>query len=71
MDRLDRVEFGLSWTIKIGAVVAAILLVLGYDASYQARVVKKQVQQQSEDNRKWVDSLLRVYLGDDSLKVRK
>lgn len=69
MDRLDTLERRLDWAIKIGTVVAVLLLALGYDASYKIREEATKAHERSQASRDVLDSLLRFYLA-DSLKRR-
>ena len=70
MDRLDILERRLDWAIRIGSVVAVLLLALGYDASYKIREEAERAHRRSQENRDILDSLLRFYLA-DSLDQRR
>ena len=64
MDRLDILERRLDWAIRIGSIVAILLLALGYDASYKIR--EEGTREKARDRRESeiLDSLLRFYLAD-------
>ena len=70
MDRLDTLERRLDWAIKIGSIVAVLLLALGYDASYKIRETAAKAHVRSQEDRDILDSLMRYYLA-DSLDQRR
>lgn len=70
MDRLDKLERRLDWAIKIGTVVAILLLAMGYDASYKIREEAAREKARDKVESKVLDSLLRYYLA-DSLEVQE
>ena len=70
MDRLDKLERRLDWAIKIGTIVAILLLAMGYDASYKIRETAASHHARDQEDRYILDSLLRYYLA-DSLEVQE
>lgn len=70
MDRLDILEQRLDWAIRVGAIVAVLLLGLGYDASYKIREEAANAHKRNQESRDLIDSLLRYYLA-DSLGTRR